>query len=280
MSGLSGKGKLPSSPRNQIILQFLNGKLGFPKFESTVEHLLHKDWTGDVVLVTPPDPPEVDEDAPPTKRRRYAIRQLSITPQTLCERMNVKYSDVQSCAVKNSTIFKKFQFNIISVGLVQWRKHSTDQDVVVLNDYCQTSAVLLPLDYVHVYASMADEELLIKCTCKIYRRIHCLALVGCDLEAGEEAVLSNSSTCMHCRFFRTHLHGCMERLEEQETSTPLLSKVREGLENVNNPVVVLGSPNQVTTKFSVFGGDNYSMITFIPMAPVLQNAQIRCVSLT
>ena len=252
---------LPTSPRNQII--FFHRNPDRNRLTATVRHLLSKDKKVEDVVIAPP---VIDEEEPPAKRRRKnATRHklIHITPQTICERMNIKYSEVQSCAQTNQ--FTQFYSSVLHTGTLQWRQHSMSQDLVVMNEYDEDTGVLLPQEFVHVTAALEDGELFIKCTCKTYKRIHCLALQGIELETEEVGVLA-STTCMHCRFFKTYLQGTVEKVQQQDTSTLLLQKVSESIEQMNNPVVLLGHPHHVTTKFSVNGGDYCSIvhITFNP----------------
>ena len=112
-----------------------------------------------------------------------------------------------------------------------------------MSDYNPSTGTLSPLSYVHVSCIANDansEGILLKCTCHIYNTIHCASLTGIDLSQGQDAVLDDSMTCMHCI---------------------VDTKVKNPISLVNNPVIVIGMASQNSrTKLSVIHDDTVAMI--------------------
>lgn len=68
-----------------------------------------------------------------------------------------------------------------------------------------------------------------------------------------------SITCMHCRFYKDSFHNFRNKLGHISESTEL-SKFffKKSVDNLNNPVVLLGIPTRFgTTEFSVASEDHY-----------------------
>ena len=124
--------------------------------------------------------------------------------------------------------------------------------------------IYLQLSCVHVTSTRSERNyhhVLLKCTCQIYNTIQCAGLSGTDLSEGEDVVLDESMTCMHCRFFKEHLMKYSDNLQSIASSSIMDKKVKESLTQLNNPVVLLGMATQNgATKFSVSHEDTVSMI--------------------
>ena len=258
----------PTSPRNQLMLFCLNSS---DRFHSTLRHLLSYDQKGDEASIVE-IPGSADDDfeadgAPPAKREKRwkATRVVSVSPLTLCERMNLQYDEVVKNSSCDKTLFTSF-FRALagSNGTILWRQHSSDRDVVVLNNYSDSTGLLLPQDFVHLTATHAgDGSVFTQCTCKIYQWLHTIALQGVELEEGENAVLGANSTCMHCRFFLTYLLGSLEGHQpEGDNTNHLLAKITPTLQQMSNPIVVLGVSTPRVSKFSVVGDqEDFSVIS-------------------
>ena len=185
----------------------------------------------------------VRDGPPPTKKRRYATRVLSADPKSLLE--DADLSGVDGLVALESAVTQRTQFELFTEfmhcdGFIQWRKHSEEEDVVVMNNYCSTSGKFLPLEYVHVTATKTDsEDLLIKCTCRIYETMKESALPA-QLQENEDAVLPENFTCMHCRFYRTYLQPIKASLHSQDCINKLHMKIQQTLGDLNFPVALIG----------------------------------------
>ena len=125
-----------------------------------------------------------------------------------CDKMGVNFKTIKNSTDQNRNLYSTFSQQVITDGIIQWHKHSEHEDTVVMGDCNPSTGTLSPLSYVHVTRIANDansEGILLKCTCHIYNTIQCAGLSGIDLSQGQDAVLDNSMTCMHCRFFKEHL---------------------------------------------------------------------------
>ncbi len=161
---------LPVSPRNQVVFFSLNHNS--KRLGATITHMLcydRKEVVEDVVHV-----PSHEDHPPQPKRRRQAARLLKISPQTLCERMNLEFSEMENTSTEDRSLFTKFKHSLAtknSTGKICWRMHSSSKDVIAMSNYHQETGVILPMDFVHVSAfSDEDGNLYVKCSCKIYQR--------------------------------------------------------------------------------------------------------------
>ena len=257
--------QIPTSPRNQLMYFCLGNNS--ERFHSTVRHLLDYDRKGEQgrePIVSLPDPPvdEGEPTEPARKKRKTAARVLSVSPQTLFDTMNQNFQDVLNSGNLDTTLFMKFHRQLSGTdGTILWRKHSEESDVVIMSDYSLTTGVLLPQEFVHVTAFSDEGCLYTQCTCKAYDRMHNIASLGEDLAEGEVSALSPNSTCMHCRFYQEYLQGAFGgNLEE---NTHLFSKFSSTLDQMANPLVLLGEANPSVSKFSVFGDGTYSVISVL-----------------
>ncbi len=204
-------------------------------------------------------PPPTNDDhgmGPPQKKRRYAFREVTANPEDLLEGASGDGLQAVGSSVPQRTMFTSFSEELhCRDSVVQWRMHSEDRDIVILNDYSPSSGQLKPLDYVHVTACKTDsEQVQIKCTCRIYQHMHGKALRKAQMEDGSNTVLAASFTCMHCRFYSTYLQEFSSLFLSQDCVNKLHEKVRQTEIEVNAPVVLLGESNpSTTTKLSVAG---------------------------
>jgi hypothetical protein len=241
--------------------------------------LVKKDWKEiDSVKAPCPLPPPVEdwECEPRPKKRRYTQRKvISALPKDLFDGDDA-FQEAQS-SVPERSYFTLFTESLVTAGTILWRKHDEEGDTVVLSDYCPTSGKLKPLDYVHVEASYADpDNMMLTCTCKIYKYMQGRALRKMHLESSEDAVLDSNFTCMHCRFFKEYLYPLRNDFGDPDRSSAIFQKIQSNLEDLNNPVALLGDAStNNTTKFSVVGQEKLSLV-HLHFGP--QGCFVRCMS--
>ncbi len=262
---------LPSSPRNQLLYFFSNGRIFGQRFMDTLEYVLQLDREG----FPAPGVLDVDEGSepprPPKRSRRYQAREITLSPGDFFESMSLD-SDQVSQVVNNlgdqdRGLFRPFSEDLVSHGLLQIRRLCDTLVIVAMSDYCEETGKLLPLKFVHVTASMEHDQLFVKCTCKIYLKMSGAALK--HLQEEEDVFLGQTFTCMHCSFYRKFIHQDRSNLFHQNSTTNTLAKLQETADRVNNPVVLLGpASTSFTTKFSVVGEDSCALvhINFVPGA--------------
>ena len=127
-----------------------------------------------------------------------------------------------------------------------------------MNDIKPTTGHLMPQSFVHVECTKGanDEEIFIQCTCDIYNLIQRAAHQESHILPGEDVVLDENLTCMHCRFCREHLLHAYTTVTTQPTTefTRPLFMVHESLQHMNDPVQLVGNViPRGTTRFSAKG---------------------------
>ena len=60
-----------------------------------------------------------------------------------------------NCASENRNVFTKFKEQLLSEGEIKWRYHTSDKDIVCMNDMDLDTGVLKPND----------------CTCNLYKEL-------------------------------------------------------------------------------------------------------------
>ncbi len=278
---------LPASPRHVLMhcLPFLTQSelpqslLNVPDRQADAEmrfmrnllHLVRYDQedvdtivSSSVSLPPQPNPTPTHEtlpEEPQPKKRKYTARVLTGIPDDLLEDAILSSHSGEE-AVK-SAVPDRSQYDLfceklhLDDGLVQWRLHSNEEEVVIMNDYSPTTGQWKSLDHVHVTASYTDPaEVQIKCTCKSYEYMQGLAIQRNNLDIEEDTVLSAEFTCMHCRFFAQFLQSIHGSFLSQDPISPMHKKVLPTIKETNCAVLLLGvaSPS-ITTKLSVVGRD-------------------------
>ena len=250
---------IPQSPRNRLMYYMYKESMYPGCLRSSITELLKIDNKEDNAIGD-----DIYLNNQPSKRRRIATHVLKVTPDKLCDSVGVSPNCVKNSTDPNINLYTRFSQQLITEGTIHWRKHNQHEDTVVMSDYNPTTGFLSPLSYAHITCttdSTNSETVFLKCTCYIYNTIQCAGLAGTDLSQGEDTVLDESMTCMHCRFFRDHLLKYRHNLQNITSSTLIDTKVKMSLPTLNNPVVLLGisSPNS-TTKLSVTHESTVDMI--------------------
>ena len=239
-----------------------------PLYAYSMKRLIHQLLKLDKKEDTPfPNSPDNNSyffhDCPPKKRRKYSTWILKVTPQMLCDNMNVSLGETSNSIDSNTSLYHKFKEQLVLEGKIQWRQHNDFQDTVIMSDYSPDTGSLKLLSYVHVTCKNIEngQNFLIQCTCPIYNTIKCAGLAKIDLAEDEEAVLDESLTCMHCRFYREHLDQYRHNLHHLTSTDHISQQIKDSLTNLNNPVVLLGTPISTgTSKFSVITDQSMAIV--------------------
>ena len=257
----TGSKHLPTSPRIRLMLMTM--KEGYEaSICDLVKHLL-KEERGDDAEGDVGD--DID-DQPARKRRRYAVRSITVNPRTVCDSIGVDLNSILNASKANRPLYDTFKEQLIADGNIHWRLHENGQNVCVMNDINTSTGVLLPASFVHVTCIKQDTEYIVKCSCDIFRLIQRAAKQEIPLVPAEDEIPDASFSCMHCRFFRDFLLNAHEEINREGAalSRPL-SMVQKTISEMDVPVKLLGHvmPN-ATTKFSVRGeGEaDYAIVTF------------------
>ena len=168
-----------------------------------------------------------------------------------------------NCANPSRTLDDIFVEQLFTEGSIKWRQHESNVDICVMNDYNLTTGYLMPQSFVHVSCTNEDGNLFLRCTSRIYDIIQRAAKQETPLSPGEEYVPNTTLTCLHCRFYKDHLHNAYERisLEAQGNLPRALCMFHESLQYMNDPIQLEGSViDQGTMRFSYQGKESYSLI--------------------
>ena len=169
-------------------------------------------------------------------------------------------------ASQNRHVFTIFKEQLLCEGVIKWRYHSSQMDIVCLNDIDSDTGVLIPNVFVHVTCiKNFTGENVISCTCQIFNMIQHAAYQEHRIIPEEQGNVypDTSMTCVHCGFYKESLVNAHRNIF---TNTPnMYTKsevmVSNSLQYMNNDVILLGSAlHKGTTKFSVKGEDRYSVV--------------------
>ena len=139
----------------------------------------------------------------PRQKRKHSACLISVSQCTVFTAAGADISTQFNCANPNCTLYKLFEEQFITEGIIKWRLHEQNQDVCIMNDIKPTTGHLKPQSFFHVECTKGanDEDFFIRCTCNIYSLIQRAAHQESHILPGEDVVLDENLTCMHCRFF-------------------------------------------------------------------------------
>ena len=254
---------LPKSPRNRLMYYIHADNMYEHSLIATISQLLKIDRNEE--CATPQNEHIEEEIQPPRKRRKYSPRILKVTPEMLCNKMQLPVEGIHNSIQTNNTIYHTFSQEVVTNGTIKWRVHSERQDTVLINDYSSSTGSLSLTSFVHVTQKQSEsnsETFLLKCTCDVYKAIQSVAISNSSGNMDiDDIVLDHSLTCMHCRFFRDFLSEYRLKWNAIHSSSAIDFKVKESQKEVNNPITVIGIPNtDSTTKLSVLSEDSLSTI--------------------
>ena len=168
------------------------------------------------------------------------------------------------------TPYRTFLENLAGdFGVIEWRVHQTDVDVIALNDINLKSAAFLKNNFIHVsrWKSSDETEAVYFCTCKMYSTV-----VRMEQE-------NAANKCCHARFFAEVIEPLHCRLFAEGglvSGKHLELKIKKSLESLNTPVVRLGSDKDYH-RFSVLSEDvkSASLVTLQGQRISCKNGQCR-----
>ena len=183
-----------------------------------------------------------------------------------------------NCTNPNLTLYKLFEEQLITEGIIKWRLHEQNRYVCIMNDIKPTTGHLMPQSFVHVKCTKGanDEEIFKRCTCDIYNLIQRAAHQDSHILPGEDVVLDENLTCMHCTFFREHLLDAYTTVTSEATTqfTRPLFMVHKSLQHMSSPVQLVRNviPGR-TTRSPAKGKEGLSIVHIYFYQ---RNAQILC----
>ena len=266
--GLPIRKYIPTSPRNKCIyLCMLEESEG--SLYKIIKHLIHLDSLQQISYRIPEQLTNIDtdtqeDDQPPLKKRKHTPKIVSVDPTTLCNSVGIDYNTSLNSAKQNRRLYTKFKEQLISDGAIKWRLHGREVDICAMNDINPTTGLLVPNSFVHVTCRReSNSELLVTCTCDIYHLIQRAGTNSAQIIPGEDTVLDNKLTCMHCRFYTENLTNIFESVTNPNAAqSKVVQIVQSSFQYMNDEVQLLGNVlSKGSTKFSVKGEGNYSIIS-------------------
>lgn len=269
---------VPTSPRNRVMYYLCFGETQSKMVTDTLVALYNSD-IGDQPLTNFDEEPSTDEGPPPKKKkkRQAAARVLKISRAQLASELHAGEFPLHVAGERK--LFSTFREQLVMDGVLQWRLHEEDRDIVVLSDYEPTTGNMVPSSYVHVSSTKGDDGcLLMRCNCSTYSIIQKAALKHSNLAPGDDDVLEQSMTCMHCRFFKEHLTDLWDQVGDGgERHTLIEKKVFAGILVMDQPVVLIGDAlAHGTTKLSVRG--DLAVFSFLHLNLRQGTCWVRCTS--
>lgn len=179
---------LPLSPRNRLI--YFSCFEQQQRVKELVTHLLGPS------VENIPDTEYVPHMA------RYKPQVVRFTEERLLRNIGASnMATQQSC-------YHDFEQSLFSdQGVLAWRYHTPELDILIMNDYSSKDGIFIPASYVHlnVHHYGEDQEDIMVCSCDVYKLLQSSDLY-CD------AVDSHGVTCMHVRLYRDRIKPVCSQL--------------------------------------------------------------------
>jgi len=137
-------------------------------------------------------------------------------------------------------------------GIVCWRVHSTDEDVLAMNDYDDETGEFMPSSFIHVSRKNVTGDIMYMCNCSMFRWIHAtITSAKADVDAVWVGI--EGTSCMHCRFVAEEFEPRMATLLQNQASEAdkIYHKLLTARQWLNIGVVLMSLSSATTLKFSV-----------------------------
>ena len=169
----------------------------------------------------------------------------------------VDFNEYCNHAAQDRSLYTKFTEQILTYGNIKWTFHDESTNICMINDVDRDSGVIKHNSFAHVtYSTHTNGELILICTCDIYKFIQTTAHQENLIWPVEDIVADASFRCPHCRFFKDHLLNAYTTVLSQpfENLPPALAMVKKSLGYINEPYVLMGNVHSnSTTKFFIKG---------------------------
>ena len=129
---------IPPSPRNRIMYFMDSGKEA--ELFQLVKHILKGDQTNETdAYIIEMEPPPV-----PRKKRKHSTHLVSVSQHAVFTAVGADISTQFNCANPNRSLYKLFEEQLITEGIIKWRLHEQNRDVCIMNDIKPTTGHLMP----------------------------------------------------------------------------------------------------------------------------------------
>ena len=127
---------LPPSPRNRTMYSMYSGKDA--ELFQLVKHILKGDQTNK----THADIIEMEPARVPRKKRKHSAHLVSVSQHTVFTAVGADISTQFNCANQNCTLYKLFEEQFVSEGIIKWRLHEQNRDACIMNDIKSNASVI------------------------------------------------------------------------------------------------------------------------------------------
>ena len=114
---------IPPSPRNRIMYFMDTDKQG-------VKHILKGDQANEIHGHTM----EIEPPPVPRKKRKHSSCLVSVSQRAVFTAVGADISTQFNCGNPNCTIYKLFEEQLTTEGIIKWRLHEQSQDVCIMKD--------------------------------------------------------------------------------------------------------------------------------------------------
>ena len=77
---------------------------------------------------------EIEPPPVPRKKRKHSSCLVSVSQRAVFTAVGADISTQFNCANPNHTLYKLFEEQLITEGIIKWRLHEQSQDVCIMND--------------------------------------------------------------------------------------------------------------------------------------------------
>ena len=111
---------IPPSPRNRIMYFMDTGKEA--ELFQLVKHILKGDQTNEIDAdIIEMEPPPV-----PRKKRKHSACLVSVSQRAVFTAVGADINTQFNCANPNCTLYKLFEEQLVTEGIIKWRPHEQD----------------------------------------------------------------------------------------------------------------------------------------------------------
>ena len=119
---------IPPSPRNRIMYFMDTDKEG--ELFQLVKHILKGDQANEIHGHTM----EIEPPPVPRKKRKHSSCLVSVSQCAVFTAVGADISTQFNCANPNRTLYKLFEEQLVTEGIIKWRPHEQSQDVCIMNN--------------------------------------------------------------------------------------------------------------------------------------------------
>ena len=86
----------------------------------------------------------------PKKKRKHSARLVSVSQRAVFTAVGADINTQLNCAKPNRSLYKLFEEQLLTEGIIKWHLHDEHRDICIMNDIKATTRHLMPQSFVHV----------------------------------------------------------------------------------------------------------------------------------